>query len=214
MRPKFMAGLQASCSSCASSSGRIATGQRASTSGRFATGAVPGLQRGSISPGAGARQQRRQQRAAAATAGGLAPPEAPPSQPVLPRGGRGPASDSSAPLSVMDKVQFPDIQLQLYDPSSPASFDVVVVGSGPSGLAVADRVAAAGFKVRPQAWEARVTCVLRYSGTAGWLSRLGVHKGSRKQLPRGHSTSHTPLHRNRQQLHRRPPPTAPLAARY
>lgn len=42
---------------------------------------------------------------------------------------------------------FTDIELPLYDPAEQTVFDVVVVGSGPSGLAVADRVAAAGFQV-------------------------------------------------------------------
>ena len=101
-----------------------------------------------------ARQQLQQQRQAAAQRLRRCRPaaqsgvsvEAPPSTPVVPRGGRGPASDSSAPLSV-SKVLFSDITLPLYDPQEQRTFDLVVVGSGPSGLAVADRVAAAGFQV-------------------------------------------------------------------
>jgi pyruvate/2-oxoglutarate dehydrogenase complex dihydrolipoamide dehydrogenase (E3) component len=50
----------------------------------------------------------------------------------------------------MNRNLFPDIELPLYDPSQPRTFDLVVVGSGPSGLAVADRVAQAGFQVGPQ----------------------------------------------------------------
>lgn len=77
-------------------------------------------------------------------------PAAPPSTPVVPAGpgGRGPAFDPSAPLSPLNRNLFPDIELPLYDPSQPRTFDLVVVGSGPSGLAVADRVARAGFQVR------------------------------------------------------------------
>jgi hypothetical protein len=44
-------------------------------------------------------------------------------------------------------VLFADIDLPLYDPSSKQTFDLVVAGTGPAGLAVADRVSKAGFKV-------------------------------------------------------------------
>lgn len=127
--------LQPSCS------GRLC---EASTSGRGSrlAASAPWQQQQQRS-----RQQRRRQRLAVAAAMTAETAAAPPSTPVLPRGGRGPASDPSAPLSP-DKVLFTDIQLPLYDPTEPATFDIVVVGSGPAGLAVADRVAQAGFKVR------------------------------------------------------------------
>ena len=131
--------LQPSCS------GRLSSAHcEASTSGRGSrlAAAAPWQQHERRS-----RQQRRRQRLAVAAGVTAETAAAPPSTPVMPRGGRGPASDPSAPLSV-NKVLFPDIQLQLYDPAQPATFDLVVVGSGPAGLAVADRVAQAGFKVR------------------------------------------------------------------
>lgn len=86
---------------------------------------------------------------------------------MLPSGGRGPTYDSSAPLSPLNKVLFPDIELPLYDPAQPRTFDLVVVGSGPSGLAVAHRVAEAGFKVtvRPRWW-----CRLSAGGGAATIT--------------------------------------------
>ncbi|PSC67972.1 Lycopene beta chloroplastic [Micractinium conductrix] len=118
-----------------------------------------------------ARQQLQQQRQAAAQRLRRCRPaaqsgvsvEAPPSTPVVPRGGRGPASDSSAPLSV-SKVLFSDITLPLYDPQEQRTFDLVVVGSGPSGLAVADRVAAAGFQV----------LIVDPNPRAPWINNFGV----------------------------------------
>ncbi|KAI3438710.1 hypothetical protein D9Q98_001130 [Chlorella vulgaris] len=89
---------------------------------------------------------------------------APPSTPVLPSGGRGPTYDSSAPLSPLNKVLFPDIELPLYDPAQPRTFDLVVVGSGPSGLAVAHRVAEAGFKV----------LIVDPNPLAPWINNFGV----------------------------------------
>lgn len=154
----MQAALQASCAL-----GRL--GDRPSTSGRAVT---PQQQL----HGALRQQQRRRQQQAALTVVGALSAEAaaaPPSTPVLPRGGRGPASDPSAPLSPMDKVLFPDIQLPLYDPAQPRTFDVVVVGSGPAGLAVADRVAAAGFQVRLLAVQLNCSgCQGGAAATAGW----------------------------------------------
>ena len=46
-----------------------------------------------------------------------------------------------------DAILFADIDLPLYDPSAKQTFDVVVAGSGPAGLAVAERVSKAGFSV-------------------------------------------------------------------
>ena len=42
---------------------------------------------------------------------------------------------------------FEDIALPLYDPAEQTQFDLLVAGTGPAGLAVADRVSAAGFSV-------------------------------------------------------------------
>jgi hypothetical protein len=99
------------------------------------------------------RQQRRRQDVAC-----LAAAAAPPSSAIVPPGGRGPAYDPSAPLSPMNKNQFPDIELPLYDPSQPRTFDLVVVGSGPAGLAVAERVAQSGFQVGAQSHGASRAC--------------------------------------------------------
>ncbi len=136
---------------CGSLSLSGADQQRASTSARsaFAAGSSGPLRVAHSQQGLQQRQQqqrRRQQRAAVAQSG--ASTAAPPSTPVVPAGpgGRGPTYDPSAPLSP-SKVLFTDIELPLYDPAEQTVFDVVVVGSGPSGLAVADRVAAAGFQV-------------------------------------------------------------------
>lgn len=41
------------------------------------------------------------------------------------------------------------LQLPQYDPSSTEQLDLVVAGGGPAGLAVAERVSAAGYKARP-----------------------------------------------------------------
>lgn len=134
----------------------MATSLQAAASGRIGEPSCSGRSlRPSWAPAApqqqprSRRQRQRQQQPvrAAVTAETAATP---PSVPVLPRGGRGPASDASAPLSPLDKVLFPDIQLPLYDADQPHTFDVVVVGSGPAGLAVADRVAQAGFQVCPR----------------------------------------------------------------
>nr|WJE87832.1 lycopene beta-cyclase [Chlorella sorokiniana] len=147
--------LQPSCS------GRLSSAHcEASTSGRGSrlAAAAPWQQHERRS-----RQQRRRQRLAVAAGVTAETAAAPPSTPVMPRGGRGPASDPSAPLSV-NKVLFPDIQLQLYDPAQPATFDLVVVGSGPAGLAVADRVAQAGFKV----------LIVDPNPLAPWINNFGV----------------------------------------
>lgn len=164
--------LQPSCS------GRLCG--EASTSGRGSrlAAAAPWQQQGQRS-----RQQRRRQRLAVAAAVTAETAAAPPSTPVMPRGGRGPASDASAPLSP-DKVLFPDIQLPLYDPSEATTFDIVVVGSGPAGLAVADRVAQAGFKVRfvkvGRRCPAQPACRGR-SLPAGWAVRL--QQAALRRLP-------------------------------
>lgn len=50
------------------------------------------------------------------------------------------------PSSAQDEEWFPDLDLQRIDGENP-NYDVVIAGAGPSGLAVAARVAAAGFRV-------------------------------------------------------------------
>lgn len=47
------------------------------------------------------------------------------------------------------------LQLPQYDPSSCAQLDLVVAGGGPAGLAVAERVSAAGYKVSLEAGNKR-----------------------------------------------------------
>lgn len=140
--------------------------QRASTSARssFAAGASGPLRVAYLQQG---RQQRQWQhlRRRAAVAQSAATTAAPPSTPVQPAGpgGRGPTYDASAPLSP-SKVLFTDIELPLYDPAEQTVFDVIVVGSGPAGLAVADRVAAGGFQV----------LIVDPNPRAPWVNNFGV----------------------------------------
>ena len=167
-----MSSLQAKC--CAAGRGLAAAGQRgrssSSSSSSSKTYHAPGpalrqrLARGSSSSRRPERQQQRR-RGVVWSAVAAETAAAPPSTAVVPQGGRGPASDPSAPLSPMDKVQFPDIQLSLYDPAQPRTFDLVVVGSGPSGLAVAERVQQAGFQVssRP-CWGSPACCRMARRG--------------------------------------------------
>lgn len=148
LRTACSAGLSASGSGSSSSQGCLAAGSTQPLWRRAAR-----------------KQQRQQQQHLRPAAQLSTTTEAPPSTPVLPQGpgGRGPASDRSAPLSVA-KVQFPDIELPLYDPSEQRVFDVVVVGSGPSGLAVADRIAQAGFQV----------LIVDPNPRAPWVNNFGV----------------------------------------
>ena len=71
--------------------------------------------------------QRRQAGTSAAAASAAAPP---------------------APAAPHTSNEFPDLQLEPYSPGpQQQTFDLVIAGAGPSGLAVAARVSAAGFKV-------------------------------------------------------------------
>ena len=56
------------------------------------------------------------------------------------------SAQTQQPLDAEEEEWFPDLQLKEVDKDN-ATFDVVIAGAGPSGLAVATRVAAAGFKV-------------------------------------------------------------------
>ena len=56
------------------------------------------------------------------------------------------SAQTQQPLDAQEEDWFPDLELKLVDKHN-AVFDVVIAGAGPSGLAVATRVAAAGFKV-------------------------------------------------------------------
>lgn len=63
--------------------------------------------------------------------------EAPPGVPDAP-----PTTAPPPPTNI-----FPDITLPLIDASNQGTFDLVIAGAGPAGLAVAERVSAAGFSV-------------------------------------------------------------------
>lgn len=56
------------------------------------------------------------------------------------------SAQTQQPLDAQEEDWFPDLELKLVDKDN-AVFDVVIAGAGPSGLAVATRVAAAGFRV-------------------------------------------------------------------
>ena len=71
--------------------------------------------------------------------------------------------DASAPLSVRENA-FPDLEPARWDAASTQKFDLVVVGSGPSGLAVAARVSGAGFRV----------LVVDPNPLAPWVNNFGV----------------------------------------
>ncbi|CAD7702617.1 unnamed protein product [Ostreobium quekettii] len=57
-----------------------------------------------------------------------------------------------------------DVELHPLDASSEASFDLVIAGAGPSGLAVADRVSRAGFRV----------CIVDPEPRSWWPNNYGV----------------------------------------
>jgi xanthine/CO dehydrogenase XdhC/CoxF family maturation factor len=61
---------------------------------------------------------------------------------------------------------YPDLDARLlpYDPAGNPRFDLAVAGAGPSGLAVAERVAAAGFSV----------VVIDPNPLAPWINNFGV----------------------------------------
>ncbi|KFM24907.1 Lycopene beta cyclase, chloroplastic [Auxenochlorella protothecoides] len=58
----------------------------------------------------------------------------------------GPPAAKKASISSPNS-QFPDLQLDAYDPMEVQAADLVVVGAGPAGLSVAARVSQAGFRV-------------------------------------------------------------------
>ena len=59
---------------------------------------------------------------------------------------------------------FESLRLHTYDSSSNVKLDLVVAGGGPSGIAVAERVSAAGYKV----------CVVDPAPLAHWPNNYGV----------------------------------------
>lgn len=70
-----------------------------------------------------------------------------------------------APLTdPRDAKLFEDIDLPLYEPASKQTFDLVIAGTGPAGLAVADRVSKAGFKV----------VVVDPNPKVAWVNNYGV----------------------------------------
>jgi lycopene beta-cyclase len=64
----------------------------------------------------------------------------------------------------MARNQLPDLELPRVDPSRDDAYDLVVAGGGPAGLAVASRVAAAGFRV----------AVLDPNPVCPWVNNYGV----------------------------------------
>ena len=63
-----------------------------------------------------------------------------------------------------DLVHFESLNLQQHDPDNTDKLDLVVAGAGPSGIAVAERVSAAGYKV----------CVVDPAPLAHWPNNYGV----------------------------------------
>lgn len=59
---------------------------------------------------------------------------------------------------------FESLKLHVHNPDSTAKLDLVVAGAGPSGIAVAERVSAAGYKV----------CVVDPQPLAHWPNNYGV----------------------------------------
>ena len=104
------------------------------------------------------QQQQQPRTAVVLAAAAAASASAAPSLDAAPR--------TESPLHRMDL--FDDIPLAKYDPASSADptqrVDVVIVGAGPSGLAVADRVSAAGFRV----------VIVDPNPTAPWINNYGV----------------------------------------
>ncbi len=68
------------------------------------------------------------------------------------------ANDRQSPAT------FESLQLHSHSPDNTAKLDLVVAGAGPSGIAVAERVSAAGYKV----------CVVDPAPLAHWPNNYGV----------------------------------------
>lgn len=74
------------------------------------------------------------------------------------------ASAEYFPKSAQAPVTFESLKLHTYNTDSTAKLDLVVAGGGPSGIAVAERVSAAGYKV----------CVVDPAPLAHWPNNYGV----------------------------------------
>ena len=74
------------------------------------------------------------------------------------------ASAESARSPAKAPATFESLKLHTYDTDSTAKLDLVVAGGGPSGIAVAERVSAAGYKV----------CVVDPAPLAHWPNNYGV----------------------------------------
>lgn len=73
-----------------------------------------------------------------------------------------PRHGHSAPRN--DLVHFEALKLEQHDPDNTDKLDLIVAGAGPSGIAVAERVSAAGYKV----------CVVDPAPLAHWPNNYGV----------------------------------------
>lgn len=95
--------------------------------------------------GPAARCQKAAEHNAASATGGI-PRRRQPRRPAPPAAVA--ASTEPPPPIFVEGNAFPDLQLPAYEPGpQQQTFDLVIAGAGPSGLAVAARVSAAGFKV-------------------------------------------------------------------
>ena len=74
------------------------------------------------------------------------------------------ASAENFTKSAQAPVTFESLKLHTYNTDSTAKLDLVVAGGGPSGIAVAERVSAAGYKV----------CVVDPAPLAHWPNNYGV----------------------------------------
>lgn len=68
------------------------------------------------------------------------------------------------PATIQNIPELSDMELMQLDPLGTKKFDLVIAGGGPSGLAVADRVSEAGFKV----------CIVDPMPLANWPNNYGV----------------------------------------
>lgn len=71
---------------------------------------------------------------------------------------------SSSEPDTSQPATFESLKLHTHDSSSDVKLDLVVAGGGPSGIAVAERVSAAGYKV----------CVVDPAPLAHWPNNYGV----------------------------------------
>lgn len=74
------------------------------------------------------------------------------------------ASAEASRPSAEAPATFESLGLHTHNPESTAKLDLVVAGAGPSGIAVAERVSAAGYKV----------CVVDPQPLAHWPNNYGV----------------------------------------